>query len=192
MIVFDVTEKRTEWKDYAQKTDVNHMVFLDESGVNINLNRIYGRSIGKTRVVDHAPLNTPSTTTILSSIRADGSHVTITYTGGTSGDRFASYIKDNLIPALHAGDIVIMDNLRSHHVQAVKEAFKNTEIQCQYLPPYSPDLNPIEKMWSKVKSILRKGKVRNVTSLPKAVLDAIKLVSPTDCIHWFKSCGYYC
>ena len=122
--VFDVKEKRTEWKDYAQKIDVNHMVFLDESGVNINLSRIYGRSIGKTRVVDHAPLNTPSTTTILSSIRTYGSHVTITYTGGTSGDRFASYIKDNLIPALHAGDIVIMDNLRLHHVQAVKEAFE--------------------------------------------------------------------
>ena len=192
MTVFDVKEKRAAWKEYTQKNDANRMVFLDESGVNTDLTRIYGRSIGKTRVVDHAPLNTPSSTTILSSIRADGSHVTITYTGGTSGARFASYIKDNLIPVLHTGDIVIMDNLRSHHVKAVEEAFANTDIQCQYLPPYSPDLNPIEKMWSKMKSILRTQKVRDVSKLPEAVSDALKKVTQTDCIHWFKSCGYYC
>ena len=190
MTVFDVREKRAEWETFAHKNDLNHMVFLDESGVNTDLSRIYGRSIGKTRVVDHAPLNTPHTTTVLSSIRTDGSHVTVTYPGGTTGARFADYIKDQLIPTLHPGDIVIMDNIRSHHVQAVKQAFAGTGIQFQYLPPYSPDLNPIEKMWSKMKSILRKQKVRDAVKLPQAVLNALNMVTPTDCLHWFSLCRY--
>ena len=190
--VFDVKKQREEWLEFEKTVDRSRLVFLDESGVNTDLNRIYGRSIGKKRVYDHSPLNTPTITTVLSSIRTDGSTIAVTYNGGTTGDRFSEYLKNNLIPELKSDDIVIMDNLRSHHVQAVKEAFEEAKIQYMYLPAYSPDLNPIEKMWSKVKSILRKWKIRNVLDLPQAIQKALSLVSPTDCLHWFESCGYYC
>ena len=183
----DVQARRIAWKEQLAGVDQNHLVYLDECGVNTDMTRIYGRSIGKTRVIDHAPLNKPKTTTILSSIRTDGSHVTVTYSGGTTGDRFTTYLRDHLIPSLKPGDIVVMDNLRSHHVQSVREIFEAAHIQFLYLPPYSPDLNPIEKMWSKLKAILRKWKIRSANLLPDSVSKALKLVTPTDCLHWFHS-----
>lgn len=185
----DVQAKRTAWKGQLSGIDPSHLVYLDECGINTNLTRLYGRSIGKARVVDHAPLNTPQTTTVLSSIRTDGSHVTITYVGGTTGDRFTTYLKDNLIPELRSGDVVVMDNLRSHHVRGVREAFEAANIRFLYLPPYSPDLNPIEKMWSKLKAILRKAKVRSADRLPASVAIALMQVSLSDCLHWFHSCS---
>ena len=188
MIAPDVQAKRTAWKEQLNEIDQSHLVYLDECGVNTNMTRIYGRSIGKTRVIDHALLNTPQTTTILSSIRTDGSHVTVIYSGGTTGERFTAYLRDHLIPTLKPGDIVVMDNLRSHHVQSVREVFEAANIQYLYLPSYSPDLNPIEKMWSKLKAILRKLKIRSANLLPDSVSDALKLVTPTDCRHWFRSC----
>ena len=83
-----------------------------------------------------------------------------------------------------------MDDLRSHHVAAVQETFEGTEFHLAYLPPYSPDFNPIEKMWSKMKSILRKVKVRDLDKLPDAILAALNRVTSTDSLHWFASCGY--
>ena len=185
----DVQAKRASWKEQIGGIDPEHLVYLDECGVNIDLTRLYGRSIGKARVVDHTPLNTPRMTTVLSSIRTDGSHVTTTYTGGTTGERFTDYLRDKLIPELKSGDVVVMDNLRSHHVQGVKEAFDAAGIQFLYLPPYSPDLNPIEKMWSKMKAILRKWKERSAERLSASVADALKFVSTTDCLHWFEACS---
>ena len=185
----DVQAKRTAWKEQLAGVDQSHLVYLDECGVNTDMTRISGRSIGKTRVVDHAPLNTPQTTTILSSIRTDGSHVTVTYSGGTTGDRFTAYLRDHLIPTLKPGDIVVMDNLRSHHVQSVREVFEAAHVQFLYLPPYNPDLNPIEKMWSKLKAILRKWKIRSANLLPDSVSKALGMVTPSDCLHWFHSCS---
>ena len=187
---FDVKEKRDAWKEFAAKCDPNHLVFLDESGVNTNMTRLYGRSIGKARVEDHAPLNTPKTTTVLSSVRMDGSKATVCYTGGTTGDRFVEFLKQTLIPTLKPGDIVVMDNLRSHHVKAVQELFDNKEYHIAYLPPYSPDFNPIEKVWSKMKSILKKLKIRDAAKLPDAINNSLAHVTPTDCNHFFLSCGY--
>ena len=148
-----------------------------------------GRSIGKARVADHVPLNTPTTTTVLSSIRTDGSHIAVTYQGGTTGERFVSCLKEHLLIALKPGDVVVMDNLRSHHVREVEEAFAGTGVKYCYLPPYSPDLNPIEKMWSKMKSILRHWKVRETQKLPEAIYAALNLVTESDCLHWFHFCG---
>ena len=190
MTVFDVKEKRADWEEYRSKCDVGHLVFLDESGVNTNMTRLYGRGIGKARVEDHTPLNTPKTMTVLSLMRLDGSRATVTYTGGTTGVKFVDYLKTTLIPTLKPGDIVVMDNLRSHHVDAVRELFEGTEFHLAYLPPYSPDFNPIEKMWSKMKSILRKLKIRDVDKLPAAILSSLERVTATDSCHWFASCGY--
>lgn len=166
------------------------MVFLDESGVNINMARRYGRGKGGRRVVDHAPLNTPKSTTIVSSVRLDGETAFTTFSGGTTGSRFLTYLKDILIPTLRPGDIVVMDNLRTHHIQAVGELLHDAGIKLLYLPPYSPDLNPIEKLWSKVKSILRKLRARTTDALDAAISFAFSQVSPADCAAWFRAAGY--
>lgn len=139
---------------------LEHLVFLDESGVNTNLTQLYGRNLSSKRVIDYVPLNTPKSATVLSSIRLSGEKAFTTYTGGTTGERFISYLRDILIPTLKPGDIVVMDNIRSHHVKAVGEPLHKNGMILLYLPPYSPDLNPIEMMWSKMKAILRKWKVR--------------------------------
>ena len=116
--VFDVQEKRREWNESIKPDMVEHLVFLDESGVNTDLTRLYGRAPSSQRAVDHTPLNTPQTTTILSSIRFDGEKAFTTYQGGTTGERFVQYLKETLLPTLRPGDIVVMDNMRSHHVKS--------------------------------------------------------------------------
>ena len=114
------------------EADSDKLVFLDESGVNTDMTRHYGRAVGKERAVDNAPENTPTNTTILSSIRLNGETVYTTYSGGTTGDRFVDYLEKELIPTLHKGDIVIMDNMRSHHVKKVAEVLQKAKIQLLY------------------------------------------------------------
>ena len=120
--------------------------------------------------------------TILSSIRLNGKTAYTTYSGGTTGDIFVDYLENHLIPTLEKGDIVIMDNMRSHHVKKVAEVLEKAGIELLYLPPYSPDFNPIEKMWSKIKSVLRNN----------AIETAFSFVSPSDCVGWFASCFVSC
>ena len=117
--------------------------------------RRYGRGKGGRRVTDHAPLSTPKSTTALSSIRLAGELAFTTFQDGATGTRFLAYLRDILIPTLRPGDIVGMDNLRTHHIQAVAEPLHDAGVQVPYLPLYSPDLNPIEKLWSKLKAILQ-------------------------------------
>jgi len=185
-----VQAKREQWSGFAKTVQASHLVFLDESGVNIDMARRYGRGKGGRRVVDHAPLNTPQSTTILSSVRLDGEVAFTIFQGGTTGDKFLTYLKDVLIPTLHPGDIVVMDNLRTHHIQAVGELLHGAGAEVLYLPPYSPDLNPIEKLWSKVKAILRKLRVRSPDALDDAIHFALNCVSAADCVGWFCCTGY--
>ena len=188
----DVVQKRNEWVTNIDAYNPDTLVFLDESGVNIDMTRRYGRAVGKARAVDKTPENTPTNTTILSSVRLNGDTAYTTYSGGTTGDVFVDYLENIPIPTLHKGDIVIMDNLRSHHVKKVAEVLEKAEVKLLYLPPYSPDFNPIEKLWSKIKSILRKLKARTIQALPDAIDTAFSAVAPSDCIGWFKSCFVSC
>lgn len=183
-------EKRRQWVENIPKLDVNKIVFLDESGANTDMVRRYGRSRAKTRVVDHAPLNTPKSTTIVSSMRRNGATAFATLRGSMNGERFIAYLEETLIPTLEAGDYVVMDNLGSHHVKGVEERIRAAGAFPLYLPPYSPDLTPIEKLWSKVKAALRKKRVRSADLLPLAIADAFALVRPEDCAGWFAASGY--
>ena len=139
--------------------------------------------------MDATPINTPAGTTVLSSIRLNGSLVYTTYQGGTTAQRFREYMGKQLIPSLEKDDVVIMDNMRSHHAKIVTELLDKAGISYLYLPPYSPDLNPIEKMWSKMKSFLRKRKVRVAAELPEAVKAALETISTNDCKGWFHASG---
>ena len=129
-----------------KQCEADKLVFLDESGVNTDLSRRYGRAIGGERSVDKVPLNTPENTTILSSVKLNGETAYTIYNGGTTREKFLDYLKNVLIPTLHTGDIVIMDNMRTHHIKEVRTLLQEAGIELLYLPAYSPDLNPIENM----------------------------------------------
>lgn len=185
----DVDAKRKNWTKNLSEYDKDKLVFLDESGVNTNLTRIYGRAAGGNRCIDSAPLNTPKNTTILSSVRLNGETAYTTYQGGTTSEKFIDYLKNVLAPTLHEGDIVIMDNMRTHHSKAVIKVIEELKINVIFLPPYSPDFNPIEKMWSKIKSVLRKLKIRDLNLLSDALEYAFSCVTNSDCYGWFCSVG---
>lgn len=189
MNVPDVRKKRKNWIKNLPVYDRNKLVFLDESSVNIDMTRGYGRSMGGTRCTDKAPLSRPKSTTVLSSVRLNGETAYVTYQGGTTRERFVDYLKDTLIPTLHDGDVIIMDNMRSHHVKEVAEVIEQSDkhLSLLYLPPYSPDFNPIEMMWSKIKAILRMLKARVPEMLSKAVEIAFSKIVPSDCVAWFSA-----
>jgi transposase len=172
------------------KVDARQLVFLDESGVNTNMSRRYARSAVGQRANDGIPLNTGKSTTILSSVRLDGTTVPIFFAGAVNREKFKEYLKDHLVPTLKPGDIVIMDNLRTHKVDGVAELIQSAGAFPVYLPPYSPDLNPIEEMWSKIKAYLRKVKARTSGALEKAIVDAFACISVSDIFGWFSHSGY--
>lgn len=187
----DVIQKRQMWNEKINEYDVNNLIFIDESGVNTNMVRLYGRAMGGNRSVDNMPLNTPKNTTILSSIRLNGETAYTTYQGGTTKDKFIDYLKNVLAPTLDKNDIVIMDNMRTHHAKDVQKIFEELKMNVIFLPPYSPDFNPIEKMWSKIKSILRKLRSRTLTELSESIKQAFSKITVSDCYGWFSSCIHW-
>lgn len=136
----------------------DNLVFLDESGINIDMIRHYAHAKTAERTVDSTPLNTPRNTTILSSIRLDGRTAHTVYQSGTTAERFVEYLKETLLPSLSSDDIIIMDNMRFHHAKAVKQVLDASGIRYLYLPSYSPDFNPIEKCGQSLRHICAKQK----------------------------------
>jgi transposase len=170
--------------------DSTRLVFLDESSINTGMTRLYGRALHGERIVEYTPDVRFERTTILSSIRANGEMVPLVFDGSLNGDIFKAYISEFLVPTLQAGDIVVMDNLSSHKVQGVEDAIVAVGAKVMYLPPYSPDLNPIELMWSKVKAYLRKVKARTKILLEEAIAEALNTVTVSDISNWFDENGY--
>lgn len=154
------------------------------------MTRLYGRSFQGERCHDSAPNGHWATVTVLSSIRLDGDTESVVFDGAVDRKMFDEYVKSILAPSLRPGDIVIMDNLSAHKSQNTYEAIKKKQAEIMFLPAYSPDLNPIEKMWSKIKQILRGIKARTHEELFAGVGSALTLVSANDAHGWFKSCGY--
>lgn len=189
----DVAQARKEWKEKQEnhvELPVDKLVFLDESGVNIDMVRRYGRAKNKNRVNDYAPVNTPKKTTLVSSVRLNGTQAYEFFQGSLNGKNFLSYVKNTLIPTLKKGDIVVMDNLSCHKVKGVKEAIEEAGASVLYLPPYSPDFNPIEMMWSKMKTLLRNWKTDTPELLYSVIPDAFSSVSVSDISGWFTASGY--
>ena len=169
---------------------VDRLVFLDETGINTGMTRLYGRASSDERVVDYTPDIRFERTTVLSSIRASGEMTPLVFEGALDGELFIKYIVECLVPELKKGDIVIMDNLSSHKVEGVIEPIIAAGATVRYLPPYSPDLNPIEMMWSKIKAYLRKLKARTKEALEQALAEALDSISRTDVLAWFAEYGY--
>lgn len=170
--------------------DMAKLVFIDESGAKTNMTRHYGRAMAGQRAIDDTPSGHWCTTTMISSVRLDGSTACMVVDGATTKDIFEAYIEQILLPTLNAGDIVVLDNLSAHKSQRARDLIESAGAELWYLPAYSPDLNPIEKMWSKVKSILRTLKARTKETLINAIARALDQITANDANGWFESCGY--
>jgi transposase len=170
--------------------DVRRLVFIDESGAKTNMTRLYGRSFNGQRVVDAAPHGHWCTTTMLSAMRVDGSNAPMVIEGPTDADVFEAYVGQVLVQSLRPGEIVVLDNLAPHKQPGVIAAIEAAGAEVWFLPPYSPDFNPIEKMWSKIKAFLRKAKARTWDALLAAIKAALQEVTASDARGWFHACGY--
>jgi transposase len=186
----DVKLKRCLWQKAQGSMNLEKLVFIDESGAKTNMTRLYGRAKAGQRVIDNAPESHWCTTTMISSVRLDGSTACMVVDGATDKEVFQAYVQHILLPTLKAGDIVVMDNLSSHKNNQVKTMIESAGAQLRFLPPYSPDLNPIEKMWSLIKAILRTLKARTEEALINAIAEALEAVTASDAKGWFESCGY--
>jgi transposase len=188
----DVQRRRIGFAIARRFVKPGQLIFLDESGAQSNMTRLYGRSPIGTRCIDRTPHGHWKTTTLLSAIRLDGviRDATVIFDGPMNSATFMAYVEQCLAPALGPGDVVVMDNLSSHKTAGVREAIESVGADLWYLPPYAPDLNPIEKLWSKVKAWLRRVMAATFTDLQTAITDALRTVDPTECLHYFQSCGY--
>ena len=170
--------------------NLEKLVFIDESGAKTNMTRLYGRAKAGARATDAAPSGHWCTTTMISSMRLDGSTACMVVDGATNKEVFLAYVQHILLPTLKPGDIIVLDNLSAHKNQETRDLIESVGAELWFLPPYSPDLNPIEKMWSKIKSILRTLKARTEKVLIDAIAKALGKITANDAKGWFGSCGY--
>jgi transposase len=170
--------------------DTDKLVFLDESGAQTSMTRTRGRAPRGERVVAKVPGGHWTIVTMISAIRTAGPFAAASIIGATDSDVFRTYVREVLAPQLRVGDVVVMDNLSPHKAPGVREAIESAGATLRYLPPYSPDYNPIENMWSKVKGALRSIGARSIDSLHDAIAAAVGTVTPGDCAGFFRHCGY--
>ena len=169
---------------------MNHLVFLDESGASTDLTRLYGRAPVGQRLVGKVPGGHWHTSTIIAAVRLSGAFAPAVFDGPTNREVFAAYVEQVLAKELGPGDVVVMDNLSSHKAAGIAAPIKAAGARVLYLPPYSPDFNPIECLWSKVKQHVRSLEPRTFDALCHATGKAFDAVTLDDCAGYFKNCGY--
>jgi transposase len=165
-------------------------VFLDETWVKTNMTRPRGRALRGERLVSYVPHGHWKATTFLAALRATGLTAPLVVDGAINGDVFRGWVQQHLVPTLRAGDIVVLDNLNSHKVAGVREAIEGVGAAVAYLPPYSPDLNPIETVFSKFKWLVRSASERTVDGLWKLCAQVSQLFEEPECRRHFRHCGY--
>jgi transposase len=185
-----VKAKRDEWKAEQPQLDPEKLIFLDETWASTNMTRSHGRCERGKRLVASQPHGHWLTTTFLVGIRVNTLAAPLVVDGPMNGDVFEGYIRQHLVPTLRPGDIVIMDNLSSHKRSGVRKAIESAGAELRYLPPYSPDLNPIEKAFSKLKAKLRAAEKRTIPELETFLGEVLDDFSPEECANFFSSCGY--
>jgi len=165
-------------------------VFLDESGATTEMTRRYGRAPRGERVGEATPAGHWRTLTLLGALTLQGMLASMTIESPTDGDVFLAFMEQVLCPRLQPGQVVILDNLGAHKVAGVRELVEARGARLLYLPPYSPDFNPIEQAWSKIKHQLRTAKARLLEILEQEAAEAISLITAENAIAWFRHCGY--
>jgi transposase len=185
-----VQGERALYRVLSATLDLHRVKFIDESGINLALTRLYGRAPRGERALGSAPQNYGQNVTILGALSCTGLEAVMTVEGATDADVFRAYVREVLCPTLRQGDIIIADNLSAHKAAGVQEAIAAQGARLLYLPPYSPDLNPIERCWSKIKTFLRAAKARTREALDAAVTHALATVTASDARAWFAHSGY--
>jgi transposase len=166
------------------------LVFIDETWTTTNMTRLRGRSPRGKRLIAAVPHGHWKTSTFVAALRTSGLTAPLVVDGAMNGEVFRAYVEQILAPTLSPGDIVILDNLRSHKVAGVREAIERRGASLVYLPPYSPDLNPIEQAFAKLKALLRKLAARTIAALWNALGELLKRFTPQECANYLTNAGY--
>jgi transposase len=185
-----VQAARRAWGKAQLAMDVTRLVFIDETWAATNMTRSYGRAPKGSRCLDSAPLGDWQTTTFVAGLRHNQLTAPMVVDGPMDGELFLAWIEQFLSPTLQPGDIVILDNLSSHKVDGVQQAVALAGAAVLYLPPYSPDLNPIEKLFSKLKTLLRKAALRATEELWTEIGTLLNTITASECANYFASSGY--
>ena len=186
----DIWKRRRAWFDGQIDLEPERLVFVDETGASTKMARRYGRAKRGQRCRAPVPHGHWKTTTFTAGLRLGGLTAPMVLDGPMNGDAFRSYVEQVLVPTLRPGDIVVMDNLPAHKPVAVRQAIEAAGAELRFLPPYSPDFNPIEMAFAKLKAFLNKAAARTVEDLWDAIARAIETFTPTECESYFATAGY--
>ena len=182
--------RRQAWRAGQPELDPRRLIFIDETGASTKMARLRGRAARGSRCLASIPHGHWKTTTFVGGLRLGGMMAPMVLDGPMDGPAFLAWMEKMLAPTLAVGDIVVMDNLPAHKPEAVRAVIAAKGAELRYLPPYSPDLNPIEMAFSKFKALLRKAAARTIDDLWNAIAKALPMLSPHDCRNYFAAAGY--
>jgi len=185
-----VARRRSQWRKYQGRIDPARLVFIDETWAKTNMTRRHGRAPRGERLVAKVPHGRWRTLTFLAALRVDRIEAPCVLDGPITGESFLAYVEQILVPTLKPGDIVVIDNLGSHKGGAVRKAVRAAGAKLFFLPPYSPDLNPIEQVFAKLKTLLRKAAERSVEATWKRIGVLLECFTPAECANYFANAGY--
>jgi transposase len=185
-----VAQRRTAWRFWQAHLHPYRLVFLDETGASTKMSRLRGRAVRGKRVISKVPHGHWKTTTFVGALRLAGITAPMVIDGAMNGRVFLAYVQQQLVPTLREGDVVIMDNLAAHKVSGVRDAIESVGAKLVYLPPYSPDFNPIELAFAKLKGLLRSAAERTIDNLEQRIAKLLDRFRPTECSGYFRHCGY--
>jgi transposase len=186
----DIARKRARWRTHQARIDRKRLLFIDETWIKTNMAPLRGWGLRGKRIHADVPHGHWKTLTFLAALRHDGIKAPFVLDGPINGEAFLAYIEQVLVPVLHPGDIVILDNLGSHKGQHARRLVRAAGAHLIFLPPYSPDLNPIEQVFSKLKHLLRKAGNRTIETTWQCAGELLKQFSPVECSNYFNQAGY--
>lgn len=183
-------KQRKKFRKLTSAFDISEYIFVDEMGSNLSFTRLYGRAEPGQRVVDKVPGKVGENVSTIAALGIDGMRTGLSVKGPIDGETMIYFVEEMLAPTLKRGEIVFMDNCPTHKMEEVEEAIEARGAWVIFLPAYSPDLNPIENCWSKVKAILRSLKPRSFEELLEALVEAFSQITLQDILGWYAHCGY--
>ena len=185
-----MARKRKRWKHYQSRLDPSRLVFVDETWAKTNMTRTHGRALRGERLVAAVPHGRWTTMTFLAGLRSNGITAPCVFDGPINGTLFRAWVEQFLVPTLKPGDVVVLDNLSSHKGLGARRAIRATGAHLLFLPPYSPDLNPIEMMFAKLKTLLRKAGERSIAAVWNRIGSLLQTFSPAECANYVRHAGY--
>lgn len=181
---------RAEFRQEVSQIEVDRLKWVDETGMILAMTRAYGRAVPGKRVKEAVPKNYGKNHTLIAAMGLSGIIAPFVVEGAIDGEMFREWVREAVCPSLREGDILIWDNLSAHKVEGIEEMIEERGAKVLWMSPYSPDYNPIEECWSKIKTYLRKAKARSKEALMEALKQALETITESDIRGWFTHCGY--